>query len=167
MWRGLITDAREQLTFAGYTNYFLWLDHPNLAGVLRRKAGAGASVRFLLGDPESEVTRRREAVEATALTVSTRIRITLEHLARIGRTERIEARYSDAESHVSLSVFRFDDQMLVTPHLAKLVGHDSPMLHLRRLQDDGMFDRFASHAEELWRDGRRVGPEGERPASLP
>ncbi|TDC26339.1 XRE family transcriptional regulator [Streptomyces sp. 8K308] len=167
VWRSLITDAREQLTFAGYTNYFLWLDHPNLATALRKKARAGATVRFLLGDPDSEVTRRREAVEATALTVSTRIRITLEHLARLGGTERVEARFSDAESHVSLSVFRFDDQMLVTPHLARLVGHDSPMLHLRRLQDDGMFDRFASHADELWREGRPVDPPAEGAASLP
>ncbi|MDT0308375.1 hypothetical protein RM780_15600 [Streptomyces sp. DSM 44917] len=154
VWRGLITGAREQLTFAGYTNYFLWLDQPNLAVVLRKKARAGVRVRFLLGDPESEVTRRREAVERTALTVSTRIRITLEHLERLAGVEGIEARRSQAEQHVALSVFRFDDQMLVTPHLAYLVGHDSPLLHLRRLQDDGMFDRFAAHVETLWDEAR-------------
>ncbi|SFL80020.1 hypothetical protein [Streptomyces pini] len=156
VWRSLITDAREELTFAGYTNYFLWLDHPNLATVLRKKARAGVAVRFLLGEPDSETTRRRETVEQTALTVSTRIRITLEHLERLGDTENIEARYSRHEGHISLSVFRFDDQMLVTPHLSNLVGHDSPMLHLRRLQDDGMFDRFASHAEALWKEGAPV-----------
>jgi transcriptional regulator with XRE-family HTH domain len=156
VWRSLISDAKKELTFAGYTNYFLWLDHSNLAAVLRKKAKAGATVRFLLGDPDSDVTRRREAVEQTALTVSTRIRITLEHLQRLADTEGLEARHSAAESHISLSVFRFDDQMLVTPHLAKLVGHDSPMLHLRRLQNDGMFDRFASHVEELWSEGRAV-----------
>ncbi|MBN3929166.1 helix-turn-helix transcriptional regulator [Streptomyces verrucosisporus] len=156
VWRSLITDAREELTFAGYTNYFLWLDHPNLATVLRKKARAGVAVRFLLGEPDSVTTRRRETVEQTALTVSTRIRITLEHLERLGDTENIEARYSRHEGHISLSVFRFDDQMLVTPHLSNLVGHDSPMLHLRRLQDDGMFDRFASHAEALWKEGALI-----------
>ncbi|MDT0447293.1 XRE family transcriptional regulator [Streptomyces johnsoniae] len=156
VWRSLIADAREQLTFAGYTNYFLWLDHPNLASALRKKAGAGTRVRFLLGEPGSDVARRREAVEKTALTVSTRIRITLEHLARLTDVDGLEARYSEAEQHISLSVFRFDDQMLVTPHLARLVGHDSPLLHLRRLQDDGMFDRFAAHVETLWAEGRPV-----------
>lgn len=156
VWRSLITDAGEQLTFAGYTNYFLWLEQPNLATVLKRKARTGASVHFLLGDPDSEITQRREAVERTALTVSTRIRITLEHLDHLGPVDGLEARYSDHEGHISLSVFRFDDQMLVTPHLANLVGHDSPMLHLRRLQDDGMFDRFASHVDELWKQGRAV-----------
>nr|WP_110946014.1 transcriptional regulator [Streptomyces avicenniae] len=168
VWRSLITDAEKELTFAGYTNYFLWLDHANLAQVLRRKARGGAAVRFLLGDPDADLTRRREAVEQTALTVSTRIRITLEHLQRLTGTPRIEARYSDHEGHISLSVFRFDDQMLVTPHLANLVGHDSPLLHLRRLQDDGMFDRFASHVETLWDEGRPASPaEDDSPAALP
>ncbi|WP_226899530.1 hypothetical protein [Nonomuraea phyllanthi] len=55
-----------------------------------------------------------------------------------------------------MSVFRFDTEMLVTPHLAKFVGHDSPMPHLRRYQDDELFDRFAYHASELWGNGRDV-----------
>ncbi len=156
VWRSLITDAESSLTFAGYTNYFLWLEQPNLAAALRKKARAGAAVRFLLGDPDSDVTRRREGVERTALTVSTRIRITLEHLHHLGAVDGLEARYSTHEGHISLSVFRFDDQMLVTPHLSNLVGHDSPMLHLCRLQDDGMFDRFAQHIETLWDAGRPV-----------
>ncbi|WP_346655870.1 hypothetical protein [Streptomyces sp. RFCAC02] len=160
VWRSLITDAESELTFAGYTNYFLWLDHSNLAHALTRKARAGVAVRFLLGDPDADLTRRREAVEQTALTVSTRIRITLEHLNRLSDVGGIQARFSDHEGHISLSVFRFDDQMLVTPHLANLVGHDSPMLHLRRLQDDGMFDRFATHVETLWEEGRPIDTPG-------
>ena len=44
----------------------------------------------------------------------------------------------DAVNHVSLSVFRFDDDALVTPHLARLVGHDSPLLHLRRQGEAGI-----------------------------
>lgn len=51
---------------------------------------------------------------------------------------------------VSLSVFRFDHEALVTPHPARLVGHDSPLLHLRRHGEKGMFERFSEHAEELW-----------------
>jgi hypothetical protein len=30
------------------------------------------------------------------------------------------------------------------------------MMHLRRAQDDGMFDRFADHVEELWSRGRNI-----------
>ncbi|MEV4863395.1 XRE family transcriptional regulator [Streptomyces ossamyceticus] len=158
VWGELVHGAKEKLFFAGYTNYFLWLDQPAFVSTLRQKLDSGCQVRFLLGDPDGEVTRNREAVEDVALTVSTRIRITLEHLGKLGAHEGLEARFSapdDAANHVSLSVFRFDNEALVTPHLARLVGHDSPLLHLRRHAPGGMFDRFTEHAEELWSRGIR------------
>ncbi|MFM9368778.1 hypothetical protein [Streptomyces sp. Da 82-17] len=94
-----------------------------------------------------------------ALTVSTRIRMTLDEVARIGPLANLEVRFSaaeDAVNHVSLSTFRFDNDALVTPHLARLVGHDSPLLHLRRADAGGMFDRFTESSEELWSRGRPV-----------
>ncbi|MFC1413368.1 XRE family transcriptional regulator [Streptacidiphilus sp. N1-12] len=156
VWGKLVADTTADLYFAGYTNYFLWLEQPNFAATLRAKLEAGCRVRFLLGDPEGEVTKQRETIEETALSVSTRIRITLESLRSLGPIEGLETRYSaplDAINHVSLSVFRFDSEVLVTPHLARLVGHDSPLMHLRRQGPAGMFDRFAEHAEELWTRG--------------
>lgn len=156
VWAQLIGDAQRDILFAGYTNYFVWLEQPALHDTLKRKAAAGVRVRFLLGDPDSPTTRQREEIEDVALTVSTRIRITMENLRKLGDVPGVECRFSapsDAPNHVGLSVFRFDDHALVTPHLARVVGHDSPMMHLRRNQDAGMFDRFAEHAEELWERG--------------
>lgn len=156
VWSELITGATEELFFGGYTSYFLWSQVPALADTLRRKAEHGCRVRFLLGDPLGEVTARREEIENVALTVSTRIRTTLEHLTALDGVDGLEARFSapaDATNHVSLSVFRFDNEALVTPHLATLVGHDSPLLRLRRQGAGGMFSRFADHAEELWSRG--------------
>ncbi|WP_254886208.1 XRE family transcriptional regulator [Streptomyces sp. NA02950] len=156
VWADLIAGADDELYFAGYTSYFLWTQVPALSQTLRQKAEGGCRVRFLLGDPNGAVTRQREQIEDVTLTVSTRIGMTLEQLARMGPVDGVEARFSaaaDAVNHVSLSVFRFDDQALVTPHLARLVGHDSPLMHLRRLGDGGMFSRFAEHAEELWSGG--------------
>jgi len=154
LWRKLITDAKSAITFAGYTSYFLWIEQPNLGVALRRKATQGCRVRFLVGDPGSEVTRHREEVEATSLTVSTRIAVTLDELRKLRGTDGIEARFSDR--HIALSVFAFDNDMIITPHLANLVGHNSPTFHFRRRQDDGVFDRFALHVQSLWDDGRDV-----------
>ena len=111
-------------------------------------------VRFLVGDPASEVTRQREQIEATSLTVSTRIAVTLEQLERLRDVDGIEARFSDR--HIALSVFAFDDEMIVTPHLANLAGHESPTFHLWRCQQDGIFDRFTMHVGALWGQGRDV-----------
>ncbi|MFE2159628.1 XRE family transcriptional regulator [Streptomyces lydicus] len=160
VWAELVEGATEELFLAGYTNYFFWTQVPRFSEAVRRKAESGCRVRFLLGDPGGEITRQREAIEDVALSVSTRIRISVEHLDRIGAVPGLEVRYScadDAVNHVSLSVFRFDQEALVTPHLARLVGHDSPLLHLRRQGAGGMFDRFAEHSEELWSRAVPVG----------
>ncbi|WP_345573869.1 hypothetical protein [Nonomuraea rosea] len=137
-----------------------------LAKVLKRKAQQACQVRFLVGNPESDVTRRREEVENVPLTVSTRIRITLSEIEQLRDVPGVEVRFGD--EHIAMSVLRFDAEMLVTPHLAKLVGHDFPMLHLRRYQEDGLFDRFAYHASELWsnsRDGwQQSQPSGQIPS---
>lgn len=152
LWASLIDGASQSLTFAGYTNYFLWQNHPRLGARLKAKAEQGARIRFLVGDPTSETTRRREETEGVPLTVGTRIRITLDALSKMGEANGVEARFSD--DHIALSVFAFDDQMLVTPHIASLLGDESPMFHIRRLEDDGLYDRFISHVNALWEDGR-------------
>jgi hypothetical protein len=154
LWRKLITAASKDIIFAGYTSYFLWIEQPNLGAALRRKADAGCRVRFLVGDPDSEVTRERERIEATPLTVSTRIAVTLGELEKLRDVDGIEARFSDR--HIAMSVFSFDNDMIVTPHLSNLVGHESPAFHYRRCQQDGIFDRFAMHVGALWEEGRDV-----------
>jgi len=57
-------------------------------------------VRFLIGDPDSELTRSREQDEDVALTLSTRIRVTLAELEKIRDQPGIEARYSDGHAHI-------------------------------------------------------------------
>ncbi|WP_218020179.1 helix-turn-helix domain-containing protein [Nocardia anaemiae] len=37
LWRNLIHNARQELTFAGYTSYFLWLEQANLGKLLRAR----------------------------------------------------------------------------------------------------------------------------------
>jgi hypothetical protein len=44
------------------------------------------------------------------------------------------------------------DRPSVTPHLSNQAGHNSPAFHIRRCQDDGVFDRFTA----LWDEGRGV-----------
>lgn len=48
------------------------------------------------------------------------------------------------------SIVRFDDEMLVTPHLFTRPGKLAPLLHLRRRKDGGIFDNFAAHFGDIW-----------------
>jgi transcriptional regulator with XRE-family HTH domain len=148
LWRDLIMGARRELTFAGYTSYFVWIEVPGLDIMLRRKAKDGANIRFLLGDPDSPATAERDRIEASPLTLRARIAMTLQQLGRMDMPNLIRVRHTDR--HMGMSVWLFDDDMLVSTHIADRLGHDSPTLHLQRRQDDGLFDRYVQHVEHLW-----------------
>lgn len=146
LFRDLISAASTRLWFGGYTSYFIWLDTPEAGPTLAAKAQAGADVRFLLGDPASEVTRHRETIEGSPLTIATRIALTQAEIAKTGSS--LPVRHSDR--HIAMSVWIFDDDALVATHIGDELGQDSVTLHLRRQQMGGAFDRYAEHFEHLW-----------------
>ncbi len=156
LWDRLITGCTSEIILGGYTNYFFWTERSDFSQILREKAEAGVAIRILLGDPDADVTHRREQVENAPLTVGTRIRIALDELEKLGPVPGIEVRFSavNAEAHVSRSIFRFDREALVSEHIADRLGHGSLTFHLRRLHDDGPFDQYAAHIEHLWAGGR-------------
>ena len=52
--------------------------------------------------------------------------------------------------HLYNSVFRFDHQMIVTPHLYRARGYQHPALHLRELSPHGIFASYADQFEQIW-----------------
>ncbi|MFC7758611.1 XRE family transcriptional regulator [Catellatospora bangladeshensis] len=146
----LIDAAHKRLWFGGYTSYFVWLDVEGAGGTLSAKASSGADLRWLLGDPDSAVTRQREEIEDTPLTVSTRIAMTRAELAKA----KVDASVRLSDRHIAMSVWVFDDDMLVSTHIGSGLGQDSVTLHLQRRQDGGAFDRYVDHFEQLWTTAR-------------
>ncbi|PZG22315.1 transcriptional regulator [Micromonospora craterilacus] len=150
LFRELIERSRSRLWFGGYTSYFVWLEVPNAAGTLGAKAGHGADVRFLLGDPASPITASREQIEDTPLTLATRIAMTQAEIAK--SPTPLAVRSSDR--HISMSVWIFDDEAIVATHIGAGLGQDSVTLHLQRREAGGPFDRYVEHFEALWADAQ-------------
>lgn len=151
-WWELFTRAEQSIDLLGYTLYFLTLQHPGFVDSLLAKCSEGAIVRILVADPESEHVRYRDREEGTPLTLGVRIHTTLDAIKPLLSQENFELRYQDVPLYNS--VFRFDDDMLMTPHLYATNGSQAPMLHLRRLGPEGLFDRFLSHFDGIWDDSR-------------
>jgi len=141
----------------GYTLYFLPQQHPELVDVLLDKCSRGCSVRLTVADPESAHVQRRDQEEGEPITLVARIQSSLRAFKPLLDCPAAELRFQDVPLYNS--VFRFDDQMFVTPMLFARPGHLAPLLHLRRLAPHGLFDQFASHFEGIWAASKPMGED--------
>jgi hypothetical protein len=104
--------------------------------------------------------RYRDEEEGEEITLVARVRTTLRDLEPVRGCDGLELRYQDAPLYNS--VFRFDDEMFVTPHLYGTPGHAAPLLHLRRLGPAGLFARFEGHFDRVWERSERARDDGRR-----
>lgn len=148
VWTRLVDDARRQVHVLGYAVLFLIEAYPGLAQRLVAKASDGCEVRVALADPASDEVAARDAEEGLRGGLVARVRTAMKHLAPVAEAQLPELRLHHTPMYNSL--FRFDERMLVTPHLFGRSGFEAPTLHLRRLGDGGIFDTFAQHFEDTW-----------------
>ncbi|MGI9058278.1 MAG: XRE family transcriptional regulator [Ktedonobacteraceae bacterium] len=148
LWWQLFTQAQIQIDLLGYAMLFLPEQHPNLITLLKEKAQASCKIRIAVADPTSIDVQRRDEEEQLGGTLPARIQSTLYHFRSLQNCENIEMHFHTTPMYNS--VFRFDNEMFVTPHLYGLHGSKAPLMHLRHLGPYGPFENFAAHFENLW-----------------
>lgn len=148
LWWRLITGATQHIDLLGYTLYFLPMEHPDLVATLQRKCEQGCQVRAVVADPRSRHVAERDAEEDLALTLVVRIETSLKLLRPLMDCPGFHLRFQDVPLYNS--IFRFDRDMLVTPHLHAIPGASAPALHLRDLGPGGLFSRFTTHFDSIW-----------------
>jgi len=148
-WWRLLTQAHERIDLFAYALLFLPEGHPRLVELLTEKAAAGVGIRIALADPEAPETTARSIEEQLGSGgMAARIRNALLHFTPLKGLSGVDVR--QYASPMYNSVFRFDEEMLVTPHLYGTPGYRAPLLHLQRGGADGPFEQFAGHVERLW-----------------
>jgi hypothetical protein len=147
-WRALLGRGGRQIDILGYSVYFLPELIPEFVDLLRDKCQSGCGVRLVLADPDCDQVRLRDLEEQQPVTIAARIETSLRSFRPLLDQGNAEIRLQRAPLYNSL--YRFDDEMFVTPHLFATPGHSAPLFHLRRLGPNGVFARFASHFEQLW-----------------
>jgi hypothetical protein len=151
----MLDAATEQIDLLDLTLHGIATE-PGVIEQLAAKAARGARVRILITAADSiyltvhdQELRREPDPDPSDQAVSERERDqVVAALQPLINQPRIELREFIAGPFNS--ILRFDEQMLITPHLYGLTRSGAPMLHLRRRQDDGIFDRFAGHFDRIW-----------------
>jgi hypothetical protein len=154
LWTGLVDGSRRRVHVLAYAALFLAENYPGLASRLAEKAADGCDVRLALVDADSDAARNRDAEEGLDGALLARIRNAEKLLAPLVEVDGAQVRRHATAMYNS--VFVFDDEMLVTPHLYRRSGFESPTLHLRRLGEGGIFDTFLQHVDEVWTESVRV-----------
>ncbi|MCD2197682.1 XRE family transcriptional regulator [Actinomycetospora endophytica] len=148
LWDQLLDGARERVDVLVYVGMFL-TENPALLPSLRAKGAAGAQVRLLLGDPLSrQVTRRSldEGIGKNAITA--KIKNALAFFRKIADEPGIEIRCHGTTLYNS--IYRYDDQMIVNPHVFGAPAPHAPAMHLRRETATELFDTYADSFGRVW-----------------
>ncbi len=148
LWTQLLLKATDQIDIIGYAYPFVLELLPNASDLIGEKCRAGARVRLAFADPDCDHVRERDSLEQMHGTLPGRIRNALSMLGDLADTSGCSIGLHG--THLYNSVFRFDDQMLVTPYLVRARGYQHPALHLRKLSPHGIFASFADQAEQIW-----------------
>ncbi len=152
LWTRLFNGVSEQLDMLIYAGLFLPEQDPKFVRTLVKKAKAGVKMRLIIGDPDSDEVARRGAEENIGDALAYRIRNVLQHFKALNDVPGLEVRLHATTLYNS--VFRFDDQMLVTMHVYGLLGAHAPLLQLRRLGEGSLFSTYAESFERVWASAR-------------
>lgn len=148
IWWLLLSRADAEIDLMAYAMQFLPESNYDLDKLLVAKAKAGCRLRIAMADPDSRFVAERDHEERLGGTMPARIRTTMDHFRPLFGVDGVELRFYRTPMYNS--VFRGDDQMLVTPHMFGLKGYKTPLFHFQRRFDDGIFDNYAGHFERTW-----------------
>lgn len=148
LWLRLLSEATSEIALLGHAILFIPEQNPSSIEVMRRKAQDGVRVRILLGDPNSPEAALRGEEEGVDEAVPARIRAALKYYGPLLDEPNVEFRLH--RTTLYNSIFVYDGDMLVTPHVFGVPGYMAPMLHLQRDPERDMFDMYLDSFERVW-----------------
>jgi transcriptional regulator with XRE-family HTH domain len=147
LWRNFFDDAEQEIGVLVYSGLFLPED-AGIQKIFRRKAEAGASVRILLGDPDSEQVAQRGIDEGIDHGMAARIRNAIVLYRPLRGVDGIEFRLH--RTVLYNSIYQADDQLLVNTHIYNFPASQAPVLHLRRIAGGDMVTTYLESFERVW-----------------
>lgn len=148
LWDRLLDAATTQIDILVYVGMFM-TEKPHLLETLRNKAGDGARIRLLFGDRNADAVTVRSVEEGIGEhTIAAKIDHALAHFRPLDGVPGIDIRTHGTTLYNS--IYRFDDEMIVNPHVYGKIASHAPALHLRRLSAGDLFTTYADSFDTVW-----------------
>lgn len=147
VWKRLFDAAKREIGVLVYSGLFLAED-AGLQRILRKKAAAGVSVRFLIGDPESDAVAQRAIDEGAEGAGPAKIHSALAGYEQLRKTDGVEFRLHGTVLYNS--IYRADDQLLVNTHIYGAPAAQAPVWHLRRVAGGEIAGIYLESFDRVW-----------------
>lgn len=148
LWTRLLSEASGVVDILAFAGLFLPEQDPRAVELMASRTAVGAKVRLLLGDPQSAAVSVRGYEEGIDDAVAHKIRNVLVHYRPLRDVAGVDVRLHGTTLYNS--IYRFDDDMLVSLHVHGLPAAHAPLLHLRRLSEADLFQTYAASFERIW-----------------
>jgi len=152
LWLSLLLAASESIDILVYAGLHLPEANPTWVKEIQRKCEDGVRVRIAFGDPESEQVRARGDEEGVGAGMAARINYAMAWHRPIFGCPNLSIAFHSTVLYNS--ILRFDDQMLVNPHIYSMPAFRAPIIHLRQIQDGPLFETYAECFERIWANSR-------------
>jgi transcriptional regulator with XRE-family HTH domain len=147
-WQSLFGSAQHEIDMLARSAVFLARD-PDIVEVLADRARAGVRVRICLQNPDSSLIAESQTEIKTAEIE--------EALALFGGLRDHGAQTRLHQAVLYNSVYRADDQMLVTQHIYGLPAEKEPVLHLRAETTADMTTTYLGVVARIWAEASPTG----------
>jgi hypothetical protein len=157
LWLSLLRAATDSIDILVYAGLHLPEANPSWPEEIRKKCKESVKVRIAFGDPESPNVRARGDEEGVGAGLAARINYALAWHRPIFGSPNVSIGLHSTVLYNS--ILRFDDQMLVNPHIYSIPAFRAPIIHLRRIQGGPLFQTYAECFERIWSESRPFDPE--------
>ena len=148
LWDALLEKAATYIDILVYVGMFM-TEKPDLLKTLRAKGENGARIRLLFGDRDAPAVTQRSIDERIGEhTIAAKIDHALAFFSALAGAPGIEIRTH--ETVLYNSIYRFDDEMIVNPHVYGKIAAHAPALHLRRLSAGDLFTTYEDSFTAVW-----------------
>ncbi|KQX09290.1 XRE family transcriptional regulator [Streptomyces sp. Root431] len=158
-WLALLQGAQRQIDVLILSGTFFAQTNPHVAKMLAERVATGVRVRLCFGDPSGNAAATRGREEGIGDTLAAKIRASLTYYRPLLSETGCEVRLHDTTLYNSL--FRYDDDLLVNPHVWGQPASANPLFHLRRVDAAGWFDNYAQSFDAVWAGARPWTPDHE------
>jgi hypothetical protein len=146
-WQHFFEQAEQEIGILVYAATFLAED-AGFKRLLEDKAKSGVRLRILLGDPDSPIVAGRGHDEGIDEAIAGKVRNAILLFRPLQKADNVEIRLHGTTLYNS--IYRADEQLLVSTHIYGMMANNAPAFHLRKIPGGDLVSTYLESFDCVW-----------------